>query len=673
MPSIPREVPAPPTLRKIVKSFPYPGNRPSSKKRDSTATSPISQVYPELSTLSSADIATDLDYLFQHRRPQFDPHSHRLGMTMTVSGPQMGPAATAGAMPHGGFDGYGMNVDGGGASPFASGSRMPPAIPQYQHHPSQQPLQQFPSAPGRPQHHPSLPQAPPSLHSHNQAQFSLEPEVTLVAVGPGQHQYFSGPTQGTGGAPSQMHHLGINRPISPAHVGTGGSGGKQDGWVGDGRMSGAHHSGNKQGPEYGWMSMHEGMDDVRDRDRDKRERERERDRLRERSDRDRERDQRDFERDRAQDRGYLMQQQAPHRHAPPHQHQHPHNTSTQPLHHHQGPHHHHRHHHHVLHHHHPQQLSGSGPSAPPLAVSPGPPGPGTALSPRVAPSRDFESNRPYPGPNHPSEVLNLSTPKQANSPSHWKRDELSSSDYREIRGRHGSRPSSTHPGPGLYEERERPLATPFAMASIQAMSSAGASGPPNGQSGTTVHSPRLPWSEEQASRVTPSSFPPRGSPLALSPPRNRPPAPRSPSSSLPFPMRSPTRYAPSGPTEPPMHSLSSTHGPLPSAPTSPGLKARRLSSPPPTKPGMIGGPSLYSPRLSGPGGTPTSIAPGPVMDTHNNTHPTPGPSTSTFNRTSSPLMTFNSGQVAVSSRPPNGNTTILPAPKMNAVQMVDGP
>lgn len=127
IPSVPREVPAPPTLRKIVKSFPYPGNRPSSKKRDSVATNSVIQVYPELSTLSSAEIATDLDYLFQHRRPSFDPHSHRLGMSMTVSGPQM--SAAIGAMPHGGFDGYGMNVDGGGASPFTPGSRIPPPIP----------------------------------------------------------------------------------------------------------------------------------------------------------------------------------------------------------------------------------------------------------------------------------------------------------------------------------------------------------------------------------------------------------------------------------------------------------------------------------------------------------------------------------------------------------------
>lgn len=666
MPSLPHEVPAPPSLRKIIKSLPYPGHRSSSRKKDSATTSPILQVYPELSTLSSADIATDLDYLFQHRRPSFDPHSHRLGMSMTVSGPQMGPAAAVGAIPQGGFDGYAMSVDGGNASPFTSGSRIPPPIPasQYQHHLGQQPLQPFPSGPGRPQHPPPHLQPP----SHNQTQFPLDPEVTLVAVGPGQHQYFNGSTQSSGGTPGQIHHLGLSRPISPVHIGSGG--GKQGGWTGEGRVPGAHTSGGKQTPEYGWMNMQEGIDDIRDRDRDnKRERERERDRHRERSDRDRERDQRDLERDR--ERTYLMQQQQPHRHVPPHQHQHPHNSSGQLPHNHQGPHHHHRHHHHFLHHHHPQQLGG--PSTPVLAVSPGPSGSGSALSPHVAPSRDFEPSRPYSGPSHPPEVLNLSAPKQVNSPSHWKRDELPSSDYRE-RGRHDSTPSSTLPGSGLYDERERPLQTPFVMASSQAMSSAGISGP-NGQSGATGHSPRLPWSEEHTSRVPPSSsFSPlnRGSPLGLSPPRTRPPVPRSPSSSFPGPTRSPTRYVPSGPplTEPLMHSLSSTHGPLRSAPPSPGLKAHRLSSPPPTKRSITAGPSRYSPppsRLSGPGRTSTPTALGTAMETHSSVHPTPAPSASTFNGAPS-LMTFNSP-----SRPPNGNSAIHPTPKINAVQMVDGP
>lgn len=605
-------------------------------------------------------------------------------MSMSVSGPQLGPANPPMApMQHGVYDAYAMNVEGSVSAPqYSSGSRIPPPAPiQYQQHqhPGHQVLQPFPSGPGRSQLHPSHPQTPStsSLHNHTQSQFSVEPEMTLVTVGPGHgHQYFNGPAPG---AP-----LGISRPISPMHVGGGGPGatgpgGKQGGWMGDGRMPGSHHLGGKQGTEYGWMGMHEALGDTRERERESK-RDRERDK-RERSDRERDRE-REFERERE---NYLMQQQTPqpHRHAPPHQHPHPHNVPAPSSHHHQGPHHHHRHHHHVLHHHHPQQSgNGSGQSVPPLAIPQGSSGPGSVPSPRIATPRDFEPSRAHSGPVHPPEILSLSASKPGNSPSHWKRDELSSSEYRDIRGRHGSRPSSTHPG--TYEDRERPLATPFAMASSQTMSSTSSSGLLNGPAAPSTHSPRLPWSDEHGSRMPPSSsssFPGpigRGSPLGLSPPRSRPPIPRSPSSSLGFPgqTRSPTRYAPSGPPGPPpltdpplMHSLTSSHGRSASTPTSPGPKARGLASPPPTKMGM-----RYSPPLlSGPGRPSTPIT---LVDIP---HSAPGPNTSTFNRTASPLTSFNSPSShpthpSTSSRaPPNGSTTLLSAPKTNAVQMVDGP
>ena len=675
IPAVPREVPPPPTLRQIVKSFPYPGNRLSSKKRDHTTANATPFVYPELSTLSSADISTDLEYLYLNRRAPFDPHSHRMGMSMSVSGPQLGPPNPAMTpMQQGGYDSYVMNVESNVNPQSTSGTRMPPPPPPYQHHTVIQPFQ---SNSGRSQHHPSHPQAS-SLHNHASGQFPVESEMTLVTVGSGHghgHQYFGGPA--APGAP-----LGITRPISPVHVG-GGPGGKQGAWVGDGRMPAGHHSGGKQGPEYGWLGIHEASDDGRDRDREnKRDRERERERererdKRERSDRDRDREQQ-YERDRE---SYLIQQASqPHRHGP---HSHPLNAPALSPHHHQGPHLHHRphHHHHVLHHHHPQQPgNGGGPSVPPLAVPTGPSGTGSAPSPRIAASRDFESGRPHTGTVHATEILSLSASKPGGTPAHWKRDELSSSEYREYRSRHGSRPSSTHPAPGMYEDRERPLATPFAMASSQAMSSASASGLPNGQSVPPAHSPRLPWSDEHNSRIPPSSssFPGRlgrGSPLGFSPPRSRPSAPHSPSSSLAFPgpMRSPTRYAPSDP--PVMHSLSSSHGRSASTPTSPGLKVRGLGSPPPTKMGK----GYSPPRLSGPGRTSTPTGLGPSVDIHNNTHSVTGPNTAVFSRTASPLTSFNSpsshpSQPPASSRPlHNGNTTILPTPKTNAVQMVDGP
>src|SRR5882762_9973570 len=317
LPTIPREVPPPPPLRQIVKSFPYPGNRLISKKRDHANANATPLVYPELSTLSSSDIATDLEYLYQNRRAPFDPHSHRMGMSMSVSGPQLAPAMTP--MQHGPYEAYTMSVDSNAtATPYTSGTRMPPPPPPYQHQPV---LQSFPSNLGRSQHHTSHPQAP--LHHHTQGQFPVEPEMTLVTVGPGHgHQYFSGPAPG---AP-----LGMSRPISPMHVVGGGPamsgpGGKQGAWMGDGRVG--HHSGGKQGPEYGWMGMHEALEDSRDREREnKRDRERERERerdKRERSDRDRDREQREFERERE---SYMSQQHAsqPHRQPPPHQHSHPH-------------------------------------------------------------------------------------------------------------------------------------------------------------------------------------------------------------------------------------------------------------------------------------------------------------------------------------------------------------
>jgi hypothetical protein len=219
------------------------------------------------------------------------------------------------------------------------------------------------------------------------------------------------------------------------------------------------------------------------------------------------------------------------------------------------------------------------------------------------------------------------------------------------------------------------------MASSQTMSSASTSALLNGQSAASAHSPRVSWSDEHGGRMTSSSssFPGplgRGSPLGHSPPRSRPPIPRSPSSSLTYPtqMRSPTRYAPPGPaplTDPPaMHPLTSSHGRPASTPTSPGLKVRVLSSPIPRKTG-------YSPpRLLGPGRTSTPTTLGPPIETPNNAHPTPGPNTSAYNRTASPLMSFNSPSSHPSqppTRPPNGNTTLLPASKTNAVQMADGP
>lgn len=557
------------------------------------------------------------------------------------------------------YDPYTMTIDPtAGHTPV---SRMPPPLA------TQYPL---PLGPVRPQ--------PP--HGHGYGQFTSDQEMPLV-LGPGGHQ--SQYLNGLGGC--QLQPFGISRPISPVQVGSGGPGvppagvGKQ--WLGDSRIPPLHNSSGKQGSEYGWMGMPESRDE-RDREKREKDQERERAKMRERNERERDREQYEME---PQERNYLIQQQ--HRHAPPHQHSHA-ATASSP-HQHQPPalpHHHRPHHYHVVHHHH-SQPSGNGGSQtiPALSV----PATGSAPSPRA---RDYEPSR-----SHPSDVLNLSSSKPGSSGGQqaWKRDEPLPSEYRDIRARQGSRPSSTHPGPVVYDERDRPLSTPFAMPpSSQTMPTVGP--PQNGQSSSSGHSPRMPsWSDDHGARMTSSSFATgplgRGSPIGLSPPRSRPPAPRSPSTSLSFPgpMRSPQRYAQSGPmTEPPpLHSLPPLNhgGSSLSTPSSPGLKSRRPLSPPLGKPGMSAGVAspIYSPppRLVGPGRTSTPTTLGPPTDIHNNVHPstTAPQNTSVFSRNASPLMPFNSptshpGQSAVAPRPPpNVNNTMLPAPQMSAVQIVDGP
>ncbi|KZP21280.1 hypothetical protein FIBSPDRAFT_860733 [Athelia psychrophila] len=655
IPTLPREVPAPPTLRQIVKSFPYPGNRSHTKKAE---LSPTPMVYPELSTLTAADIANDLDFLYQHRRMPFDPHPHRAGMVIGGNGSQLGPASAGPPMTpmQQGFDPY-MAVDVAPGPSYPPNGRMapPPPPPQQQHYAGQPP--NYAPGMGRPPHQSSGP--PPA---HGPSPYLPESEMTLVAVGPGHsHQYYGGP--GQSGGPSAPH-TGASRPISPVHVG-GGPGIPGPGkWAGDARISGPHPI--AKGAEYGWPGN---VDELREREKEiKRDRDRERERTRERNDREREREH--FERERE---NYLMQQQ--HRHAPPilHQHPHPHNPPPPPPHHHPvAPHHHHRHHHHVVHHHHPQQSGSSAgpPSGPsPVIAIAGP----SAVNLHAAPPREFDSGRAHPGPTHQPEVLSLSVSKPSTS-SQWKRDDMGVQDYRDVRGgRHVSRPSSTHPAPGIYEDRERPSVTPFAIAPSQGMSASGP--PPNGQTSVpNSHSPRNPWSDDHGSRMavpaSSSSYASplaRGSPLGLSPPRSRPPAPRSPSTTMAFsaPMRSPTRY-PNPANEPPMHSLSSVYG---SATTSPSSKARRLASPPPSKMGITN--SHYSPpRLQGPGRTSTPV------EMQNKSHAVSGPPSSTFNRTSSPLTTYNNPMSH--GQPPglprtNGSSNLLPAPKINAVQMVDGP
>ncbi|KAG0703566.1 Sds3-like-domain-containing protein [Suillus ampliporus] len=275
-----------------------------------------------------------------------------------------------------------------------------------------------------------------------------------------------------------------------------------------------------------------------------------------------------------------------------------------PPHHHVGGHHHHRHHHHVVHHHHP----------------------------------------PEPQPQPQPEMINL---KQQ----HW--------------NKHGSRPSSTHPP---FEERDRPVATPFALAPSHNSIAGSTSGPgmPNGP----APSPRHGWMHQDDRERPPpfqappdryhspgphryagpsSSHPPhpqsalsRQNSSGVSPPRARP-LPPSPSS-IPHPgLRSPSRFEPHASTA-----------------SSPVMKPRRPLSPPPMSASKLGMPPIgpasgFSPRLAGPGAPPREMEGG-----MNGVASLFGGGS----RTASPLISYS----PATQGPPR------PAPsKVNAMQMVDGP
>ncbi|EKM78514.1 hypothetical protein AGABI1DRAFT_114760 [Agaricus bisporus var. burnettii JB137-S8] len=219
--------------------------------------------------------------------------------------------------------------------------------------------------------------------------------------------------------------------------------------------------------------------------------------------RDKQREQRDKERDRESmmmdmDRERHMQMMAQHRQGPPASGppssapMHPHIHGMPGQHHPMGGRHHSRpHHHHVVHHHHHHGTSGPG----------GPPPPSVMHSPRAP--RDYGETGPGSGHGqYPTEIINLSS-KLGPPPPH--RDDYPSNrelDFREKENREKerarmSRRSSPVPGsssqsqpqsqgplqPPLMES-DRPISTPFAMASTQTMQ---ASGSANGTS-----SPRLP-------------------------------------------------------------------------------------------------------------------------------------------------------------------------------------
>ena len=349
------------------------------------------------------------------------------------------------------------------------------------------------------------------------------------------------------------------RSISPVPVlpnGAGGGGAKPNGsWMGLGMgMSGFHldRAPSASGKaEWDARVMREEdererlmMRDREQRKREDREREREKDRERDREfERERNRREReDLERERQREHHHMVQlaqaqqhRQLPgsagasshsglaHLHAPPPPP--PQGSGMVP--HHHVPHHHHRapHHHHVVHHHHGQHSSSSVP--PPTGAN------SIMHSPRS--TREYEPSRPPPGPFHQgpgqshTEVITLSSgskPPPSSLPprereGHWpakgseeghhhpammdyrdrdrERDAMNRDrSERDARKLHSHRHSSGPPMMPLEDRGDRPMATPFTMASSQTMQHAAAgissSTHINGSSSTSSPRGAPPWS-----------------------------------------------------------------------------------------------------------------------------------------------------------------------------------
>ncbi|KAG6817026.1 hypothetical protein H0H87_000650 [Tephrocybe sp. NHM501043] len=636
LPSANQEFPPAQPLRKVIKSIPFSNmrNKPAKKQRQPRL------VYPELTTLSEYDIAYDLDCILQSQRERsrmnmpmggYDmAHPHRVNNSVGYpSGPHMNGVGPGGyiAVSHSHPLGYDVYNDGG-PRPYPSSANVdhrisnPPLFqqqvppPQHHHHHPQPPTQPimphphshapFAGPPGSRSVHmqqPQHPPPPPSVHNshghhvhgppHNAPPFgNLDQDVPMHM----SHH----PPQPHGHGPS---YFPPRRSVSPApmapssKIGAGINGSSS--WMGSGMGMERVYTGSGpgagigKGGEWGRERDRDGRlgpeDDERERiarERDKRERERERehrDREWEREHRERERD--EIERQREMHHMHQQHQQMPpqHRHQQQHVHLHPGPPGPQASHHHvSSQHHHHRaHHHHVLHHHHqPSAAPPSGHSSsslPPQGLR----SPRSIQRERGEREREYES-RPHVGHNqHPTEVINLTSSKPNVAQYHDQHP-----DFRDGRSKHGRTPSSSGPGSSMMDDRDRPLAMPFALPP-----SHGNHVPPTGPSSVNGRmSPRSSWksSEDSGFRGPPphssTSAPPpppgsyhgpsheSGAPHTRSPtqsnryPNNggslgRGPPPPGPSSQQPSRQNSLGLHSPPRPTLP--------RPPVPPAPSSP--------------------------------------------------------------------------------------------------------
>ncbi|KAF9045519.1 hypothetical protein BJ165DRAFT_167867 [Panaeolus papilionaceus] len=582
---IPQMIPPPPSIRKIIKSYPF-GSRKHNKSDLTNIYPQLSNhfprhyVYPEITTLSANEISSDLDYLLANRRQPYEaypplqmPQSYsqqglqrtsgpsslgRNGLGMSngqTSAPQLGMMGPPGSIPPSmSYDQYGDVQMSSSQPTFGPGGPPPPSGRMRDNPPQPGPG----GPPPRPENpYPSFP-LNSSNRSHPHSQGSSMPIQGTSSHGfppghgyPGEHEpnaagagvsssggghqlhphhpYFSqGSMMGPGGSypsssaqvatASNSSHAGPGmknaynrRSVSPPHMqpnGSSGSGSKH--WSGPGM--GGYPPVNGKGVEWDPRIAHE--EGERERERAMRERERE---FRKREEREKDRDVPDRERaaryrereyeERERERQREMQlQQSSSQHGglpsgPPHLHpsgsREPPPPSSQPggssAIYHAGSHHHHRpaHHHHIVHRHYGQGGS-QHPHNSPI------PGPAVAQSPRAGreydrPSSSMHSAPPNEPSSNPSASKGPGGPPRDRDPS-WQGKgpeeppHPSGNDYEPgNRDREAQKPRSRRPSPGppmVPLDRDRPLATPFVMASTQTMQqlNGAASSPRNGPS-----------------------------------------------------------------------------------------------------------------------------------------------------------------------------------------------
>ncbi|KIL66146.1 hypothetical protein M378DRAFT_1032508 [Amanita muscaria Koide BX008] len=128
-PSLEVHITHPPSIRKIMESFPFPDDtQDDSRKKRHTNSKPL--VYPEVTSLSSTDVANDLDFIYQQRRQALNsvlPHNQQ----HLQPGAQLAPTLyDVSASLYGGHHILGPGRPGPGVGIIGPGgiSTLPPAI-----------------------------------------------------------------------------------------------------------------------------------------------------------------------------------------------------------------------------------------------------------------------------------------------------------------------------------------------------------------------------------------------------------------------------------------------------------------------------------------------------------------------------------------------------------------